>query len=170
MPLLAALAHRMGYPAIADTLHGTIRRIARVTTLPSTDLPSPTESVCLRLPYPTSVNRIWRSGKSRKGRTVVYTSAEYKAWISEAYVAWRVQRDQLFVKSISGRYSITIYANPPDKRHRDLGNLEKVISDFLQTVAVIEDDSLASRICLEWDTIDTPVNSVMVIVSLYAIS
>jgi len=104
---------------------------------------------------------------SRKGRTVVFTSAEYKAWITEAYVAWMQQRNKLSVKNISGRYKITILANPPDKRHRDLGNLEKVVSDFLQTIAVIEDDSMASRIELEWDTEATPIGSVLVTVTNY---
>ncbi len=98
---------------------------------------------------------------------MVYTSAEYKAWINEAYVAWLQQRNQLSVKSVHGRYSITVYAHPPDKRHRDLGNLEKVISDFLQTVAVVDDDSLACRIVLEWDTEEVPSGSVRVIVSPY---
>jgi len=130
-------------------------------------LPLMTDSVSLTLPYPTSVNRIWRSGKSRKGRTVVYTSDEYKAWINEAYVSWLQQRNQLSVKSVHGRYSITVYANPPDKRRRDLGNLEKVISDFLQTVAVVDDDSMACRILLEWDEVETASGSVRVFISPY---
>lgn len=140
----------------------------RITSLSSIGLPSPADSVSLVLPYPTSVNRIWRSGKSRKGRTVVYTSAEYKAWITEAYVAWMQQRGKLSVKSISGRYRITILANPPDKRHRDLGNLEKVVSDFLQTIAVIEDDSMAEDIHQRWDRRSViPTGSVRVTVYPY---
>jgi len=98
---------------------------------------------------------------------VVFTSAEYKAWITEAYVSWMQQKGKLSVKHISGRYKITILANPPDKRRRDLGNLEKVVSDFLQTIAVIEDDSMASRIELEWDTEAAPSGSVLVTVTSY---
>lgn len=167
MPLSVARALLWACPIIVAVLLGARRLTARVITLPSISLPAPAESVSLWLPYPTSVNRIWRSGKSRKGRTVVFTSAEYKAWLDEAYVAWLKQRNQLSVKSIKGRYSIAISANPPDKRHRDLGNLEKVVSDFLQMIAVIEDDSLAQEICLRWDTEDTPMGRVHVVINPY---
>lgn len=97
----------------------------------------------------------------------MFRSAEYKAWTAEAHIAWLQQRLQLSVKSVKGWYSITILAHPPDKRQRDLGNLEKVVSDFLQTVGVIENDSLAGRIELEWDTVTVPINSIRVTVGRY---
>lgn len=96
---------------------------------------------------------------------MVFTSAEYKAWLDEAYVAWLKQRNQLSVKSVKGRYRITISAYPPDKRQRDLGNLEKVVSDFLQTISVIEDDSLAREITLRWGSDRTLIGGVYVTVS-----
>lgn len=40
----------------------------------------------------------------------------------------------------------------PDKRRRDLGNYEKVISDFLHLVGIIDDDNLSEKITLQWGT------------------
>ena len=53
-------------------------------------------------------------------------------------------------------------ARRPDKRRRDLGNLEKVVSDFLQDMKIIEDDSLAESILLEWRD-DLPAPAVVVV-------
>lgn len=60
------------------------------------------------------------------------------------------QRSKLSVRSIAGAYHLEIIANPPDRRRRDLGNLEKPISDFLTTVGIVEDDSLAQSILMKW--------------------
>jgi Holliday junction resolvase RusA-like endonuclease len=51
---------------------------------------------------------------------------------------------------------------PNDKRRRDLGNLEKVVSDFLKDMAIIEDDHLAESIKLEWRH-DLPAPTVVVV-------
>jgi crossover junction endodeoxyribonuclease RusA len=42
---------------------------------------------------------------------------------------------------IKGRLEVTYSVNPPDRRKRDLGNLEKAVSDALHKCGVIEDDS-----------------------------
>jgi Holliday junction resolvase RusA-like endonuclease len=85
------------------------------------------------------------------GRGRVYPSAKYKAWIAEANVAWLQQRHRLSVKSITGRYRLSIYATPPAlNRARDAGNLEKAVSDFLQMKSIIANDSLAKSVFTEW--------------------
>ena len=43
-----------------------------------------------------------------------------------------------------------------------MGNLEKVVSDFLQDMKIIEDDSLAESILLEWRD-DLPAPAVVVV-------
>lgn len=80
----------------------------------------------------------------------MYRSPTYKAWVGEAHVAWLQQRNQLSVKSIRGKYTLSIEAYPPDKRLRDIDNLIKVTSDFLEMEGIIENDSLAKRIEIEW--------------------
>ena len=104
-------------------------------------------SITLRLPYPTSVNRIWRSGKGK-----VFRSTEYQAWIAEAQGCWLQQKSKQEHKTIKGEYCLSIKAARPDKRRRDIGNLEKVVSDLLESMGVIEDDCLANRITMEWTT------------------
>jgi len=51
---------------------------------------------------------------------------------------------------VSGPYKLTILAVKPDKRRRDLGNLEKAISDILVSVGIVEDDSLCEWLEIKW--------------------
>jgi len=98
------------------------------------------------LPYPPSANAIWRNvaGKTLK-------SEPYRKWISAAFAnAVEQGVGTLRRQKIPGRYSLTILADRPDNRHRDLDNLAKPISDLLKTVGAIEDDHLAQRITLAW--------------------
>jgi len=97
--------------------------------------------VILAIPYPPSANRLWRAVG---GRNII--SAEYRRWKDSA--GWEVRSQR--PRAIAGRYAITITASAPDKRKRDLSNLEKATSDLLVTCGVIEDDHLAQRITLEW--------------------
>jgi len=95
------------------------------------------------LPFPPSVNRLWRTTKSGG----VYSSKEYKDWAM--HTGW-VLAGQLNGKSIKGKYTLEINAVKPDKRRRDLGNLEKAISDILEKCGVIENDYLCQEIHLKW--------------------
>lgn len=106
---------------------------------------SSSTSITLHLPFPISVNRIWR-GKVKGA----YLSEEYKAWKLESGGEWLKQRSRLPVRSIKGPYHLLIMVMRPDKKRRDLGNLEKVVSDFLQDMGIIEDDCLAESITMEW--------------------
>jgi Holliday junction resolvase RusA-like endonuclease len=49
-----------------------------------------------------------------------------------------------------GSYKLTILAVRPDKRKRDLGNLEKSVSDILVGQNIIEDDSLCEWLEVKW--------------------
>lgn len=95
------------------------------------------------LPYPPSVNKLWRATKGGG----VYKSQEYRDWRKHA--EWAVST-QVKGKGIKGEYTLEILAVKPDKRRRDLGNLEKAISDLLQHVKVIEDDYLCQDIHIAW--------------------
>ena len=70
------------------------------------------------LPFPPSVNRLWRTTKGGG----MYRSQEYAAWRKHA--EWAVA-GQVKGKAILGEYTLEIVAVKPDKRRRDLGNLEK---------------------------------------------
>jgi Holliday junction resolvase RusA-like endonuclease len=53
-------------------------------------------------------------------------------------------------KKVEGPYKLTILAVRPDKRKRDLGNLEKAISDILVSQGLVEDDCLCEWIVARW--------------------
>lgn len=94
---------------------------------------APAEQVFL-LPFPPSVNSLYANAP---GRGRVRTPA-YQRWANEAGLRLNLQRP----KKVSGRVRIAIRAVPPDKKKRDLDNLEKAIMDLLVDMGVIEDDSL----------------------------
>jgi crossover junction endodeoxyribonuclease RusA len=49
-----------------------------------------------------------------------------------------------------GPYKLTILAVRPDKRKRDLGNLEKGVSDILVSQNIVEDDSMCEWLEIKW--------------------
>lgn len=100
-----------------------------------------TAAAIVSMDYPPSANRIWRytGGRALK-------SAEYRSWIEAMVWAVRMQREPC----ISGSYALHVSVVRPDKRRRDIDNLLKPISDVLVAAGVVEDDSLAQSITIEW--------------------
>lgn len=87
----------------------------------------------LELPWPPSVNLIWRSVKgrvllSREGR-------EYRRLVGNIVMIGR--------HPSMGRSAVkmTVDAYMPDNRRRDIDNLNKAACDALQAARVFEDDS-----------------------------
>lgn len=98
--------------------------------------------ITIRLPVPPSVNQLYRNVK---GRGRVKTEA-YRNWIFEA-CQW--QHGQKAYDGLAGRYRLSITV--PAKARADLGNLEKAISDFLQSRLFIKNDRMADEINLKRD-------------------
>lgn len=96
----------------------------------------------IELPFPPTVNNLNVNAKSG-GR---YRSPAYDAWFAHASSFIKDSHRARF-----GSYSLQIALRRPDKRRRDLGNLEKAISDLLVAHGVVKDDCLAERITLAWD-------------------
>lgn len=94
--------------------------------------------ISIDLPYPPSVNGLY-AGKDRR-----YTSPKYAEWKSKAAQAMSS------APMLDGPVRVTYTFTRPDKRKRDLGNLEKPVSDFLVKMSVIEDDCLIEEIKLKW--------------------
>lgn len=97
----------------------------------------------LTLPFPPSVNAMYANGGNRRGRHKTPT-----------YIAWEVMAGAQIKDSHRlnlSSYSISICLRRPDKRARDLGNLEKAISDLLVAHGVVKDDSMCERISMQWD-------------------
>lgn len=103
-------------------------------------------SILLHLPFPPSVNTLTRYGKGH-----AYSTPRYRSWAKEASAEIKLQLGFQNNK-VLGPYTLSIQAKRPDKRKRDLGNIEKVVSDVLQANGVIENDCLAEMISLRWVT------------------
>lgn len=98
--------------------------------------------ISLELPFPVSLNGAYRNVA---GRGRVKTQA-YIAWLQHAALEVRRQARG----RIEGSYALHMRATRPDRRARDLGNLEKTVSDLCVSMGLVEDDSLCRRILLEW--------------------
>lgn len=101
-----------------------------------------TDSIELTLPYPPSVNHYWRSriARTRGGKSYIqtYLSAEAKAY-KVAVVA--VVRETVGAIRLQGELSFEAVLHPPDKRVRDLDNINKSLWDALKEAKLFEDDS-----------------------------
>lgn len=108
----------------------------------------------ITLPFPPSVNRLWRAKKGGG----VYRSAEYVNWAKAA--AWEIA-SQVKAKSIQGPYKLTMEAVAPDKRRRDLDNLFKAVSDSLVAAQVVESDHLCREIHARWVDTGPPIKIII---------
>jgi crossover junction endodeoxyribonuclease RusA len=95
--------------------------------------PIPTEvETRLTLPFPPSVNRLYRAVG---GRSIL--SETYRAWRAEAGTLLMAQRP----KKMTGPVSVTVELKPRDKRRRDIDNCGfKAVLDLLVTMRIIEAD------------------------------
>jgi len=104
----------------------------------------------LTLPIPPSVNACYATNWKTKRR---FKSKRYEAWEAEARLVLICQRrnaDPMMPQYITGPVAVDYRIGRPDKRKRDLGNLEKPLSDFLVSAGLIQDDSLIMSLHLEW--------------------
>jgi len=83
------------------------------------------------LPWPPSVNGMWRSVQ---GRNIL--SQRYRLWRDAAGKALLMQRP----KHVLGPVKVAIELSPPDARRYDLDNRVKPVLDLLVANAVIDGD------------------------------
>ena len=91
----------------------------------------------IHLPFPPSVNTLY-PGKARR-----HKSKKYLAWIKEAGVCvhTHMMSEGPFDWYVLEEVEVLISVKRPDKRRRDVANLEKAVTDLLVAHQVIEDDS-----------------------------
>ena len=102
--------------------------------------------IVVHLPFPPSVNHIWRS---KAGGS--YLSKQYTAWKKLAGQEWLLQKKNQ-PRGILGPYSAILILAKPDKRRRDLDNCTKAVKDFAVDHGLIEDDSLCQELIIRWCT------------------
>lgn len=89
------------------------------------------------LPYPPSANNLF-PGKARR-------------FPSKTYKAWRAAAGPMIPEGrINGPYALRLCLDRPDNRGRDLGNLEKAISDLMKERGLIADDRFMQRLEMWW--------------------
>jgi len=103
----------------------------------------------LFLPFPPSVNGLYDGGHKSKRR---FKSAHYEDWIVAA--GNKARRQVKDFKGIDRECEIVISLVKPDKRKRDVANLEKAVTDFLVSFGILQDDCLITRNTQEWATGD----------------
>lgn len=100
----------------------------------------------LLIPRPPSVNSLYTNVRG-KGR--VKTPA-YRKWIKEA--GWAIKAQGF--EPLKGWVAMSVRVVKPDRRKRDLLNIEKALSDLLVSVGVIEDDRLITVAKFAWTSAD----------------
>ncbi|WP_164712222.1 RusA family crossover junction endodeoxyribonuclease [Methylobacterium currus] len=103
------------------------------------------------LPLPTSTNRIWRRGSSRRtGRTWTYLSASYQTWKAKADEALKELRASGPVARIEGPFEVRLVIDRKKRHKLDLDNRLKAPLDWAQAAGLIVDDKLQDRVTVEW--------------------
>jgi crossover junction endodeoxyribonuclease RusA len=104
--------------------------------------------ITLSLPYPPSANKLWRSVDGRNIK-----SADYRRWLSLA----ASEIPCALRGKITGRCAVSILADRPDNRARDIDNLLKPVLDALKPdkkqpllKGVIRDDSDVAPLSIDW--------------------
>ena len=89
----------------------------------------------IMLPWPPSINHYWRHFR---GRTVI--SQEGRAFRANV-CALLAGGGGMRKPPAGGRIALAMDAFPPDRRQRDLDNLQKPVLDALEHAGAYEDDS-----------------------------
>lgn len=112
--------------------------------------------ISIDLPWPPSVNRIWRRGKN-KG---VYLDPKYVAWRKEADTTIMARRQSLG-RMIEGHCTVSIiadvrrrYTKKGKLRKIDIDNRKKVVLDCLERMRVIAGDHLIDKASIEWGVVE----------------
>ncbi|TKK33210.1 RusA family crossover junction endodeoxyribonuclease [Pantoea agglomerans] len=86
----------------------------------------------IELPWPPTVNTYWRHARGR--HYISAKGAKYRKDIIQI-----IQQQHLDINT-TARLKISITANQPDKRRRDLDNLQKAVFDSLVHAGFMADD------------------------------
>jgi Holliday junction resolvase RusA-like endonuclease len=95
------------------------------------------------LPLPPSVNALYSTNWKTKRR---FESKRYEEWKREASIHLLSQPR----RPVPGTVSVSYFVGRPDKRRRDVLNIEKAISDFLVHNGIIQDDCLIEAALIAW--------------------
>lgn len=102
----------------------------------------------LAVPYPPSVNRIWRSRRGAGGKPSFFLDRRYQTWKRVFDNIVMAERPR---PKVVGHFCASITLDHSKRRsNTDADNRAKVILDALQRCGIIENDSLADRVTVQW--------------------
>ena len=93
----------------------------------------------LTLPYPPSVNHYWRKWHNRM--VISREGRAFRKDVCALLAAERMNGNGPRKPPSGGRVALAMDAFPPDRRRRDLDNIQKPLLDALEHAGVYEDDS-----------------------------
>ena len=96
----------------------------------------------IRLPYPPSTNRYYRVVEGR-----VLISKDGRAYRQKICSIIHSLKLETAKKSIE--LEMVIHAHPPDRRQRDVDNLQKPLLDALEKAFLFENDSQIKKLTTE---------------------
>lgn len=118
--------------------------------------------VVINVPRPPSGNALTRnvSATERARAAALGKKAPPGRVKTDRHLTWlRAAGNEVLMQRpgrVSGAYELTLQVRRPDRKGRhDLANFEKAASDLLVSHGIIEDDSYAERVTIEWsDTVE----------------
>ena len=102
------------------------------------------------LPFPPSVNRVWRAQRKADGMTVA-RSPEYRAWLRSADMQAIANGTWRHRVKMPGRFTATIELSAA-MRLGDLDNRIKAVLDWAQRVELITNDKHCEEVTARWVT------------------
>lgn len=105
--------------------------------------------IVIDLPFPPSVNRIWRGVRRRDGGNAVMLSPEYRQWKDAADALALLRRACRDSNRVKGPFEATILLNM-EAGIGDVDNRIKAVLDWLQSRQVVENDSLCMELTIRW--------------------
>ena len=110
----------------------------------------PPTMITFSVPWPPSVNHYWSYIPAKPPRVIplVVVGTKGKKYRREIeYICKRLN-------AMPGRLAVQLLVHPPDRRKRDLDNLQKALLDALQHGGIYEDDSVIDEISIKRMQVD----------------
>lgn len=132
------------HPAHAGLCQGAYP-VPPVAPAPATEPGGWQVRLCLRLPWPPSSNNLYATFQGR--RLLSTRGRRYHKDVAGIVLEQQGQHSQGEFP-LQGRLLLEVDVHAPDKRKRDIANIEKVVTDSLVTAGVMLDDSQIDEVRL----------------------
>lgn len=129
------------------------KSLSDIVHIDPTDIPfvlPPARTIAVDLPWPPSVNSIWRTHGNSKVNGTVASSPKYLEWKRAADQQAIAMATFRGLKMIKGPFEARIVLERTRRGGSDLDNRVKVVLDWAQSREMIENDRYCERLTVEW--------------------